>query len=707
MADSSFDANITTTGTDSTGAEVISIVQSNQVESSTVASNINTKGSVDASISNTSAGVQSNIITGGRGDTGPMGPPGPQGATGPAGPQGEQGLKGDTGATGATGATGPTGPQGVKGDTGPAGPANSLSIGTVISGTTPSATITGTAPSQTLNLVLAKGDKGDTGATGPAGTNGLDGKTVLNGTTDPTTEGVDGDFYINTSTNEIFGPKISGAWGSGTSLVGPAGADGSGTGDVTGPTSSTDNGIARFDGITGKLIQDSAVTIDDAGNITASGGFGSEGSFNIAANSGTDNIYVGYGTPSSLTGTFAAFADVYNGSFRNLRMYTNKVYDLADPTDAQDAATKAYVDAHAGSGDMVASTYDPNNIAADAFNMDNMRQGTTNHFISTAEKTVLDNTSGTNTGDQTNITGNAGTATKLAAARTIQTNVGSTSSASFDGSANVTPGITGTLAVGNGGTGRTTATTAYGLIAAGTTATGAQQTISPGTSGQFLKSAGATALASFATITESDVTNLTTDLAGKVNTATTVNGHALSANVTVSKSDVGLGNVDNTSDATKNSAVATLTNKNISDGSNVISYLTLSNPANFSVYAGGTVTVDSTNTVVIPFSTKEWDTGSNFSTSTNRFTAPISGYYDFVARVVFNSSSYNVQISLGVNGTVMKKGEYGPASGVLVTGRLKLNAGDYVTIIGFSSTSQGITAGQQNTFFQGSLYCAS
>jgi hypothetical protein len=32
---------------------------------------------------------------------------------------------------------------------------------------------------------------------------------------------------------------------------------GSGTGDVSGPASSTDNAIARFDGTTGKLIQDS------------------------------------------------------------------------------------------------------------------------------------------------------------------------------------------------------------------------------------------------------------------------------------------------------------------------------------------------------------------------------------------------------------------------------------------------------------------
>lgn len=40
-------------------------------------------------------------------------------------------------------------------------------------------------------------------------------------------------------------------------------------------------------------------------------------------------------------------------------------------------------------------------------------------------------------------------------------------------------------------------------------------------------------------------------LAGKVDTTTTVNGHALSSNVTVTASDVSLGNVDNTSDANK------------------------------------------------------------------------------------------------------------------------------------------------------------
>ena len=39
------------------------------------------------------------------------------------------------------------------------------------------------------------------------------------------------------------------------------------TGDVVGPASATDNAIARFDGTTGKLIQTSAVYIDDSGNL--------------------------------------------------------------------------------------------------------------------------------------------------------------------------------------------------------------------------------------------------------------------------------------------------------------------------------------------------------------------------------------------------------------------------------------------------------
>ena len=74
-----------------------------------------------------------------------------------------QGRKGDTGATGAT------------------GPANVLTIGSVTSGKVASATITGDAPNQVLNLVLEKGDKGEQGEQGKQGIQGEQGKQGIQG----------------------------------------------------------------------------------------------------------------------------------------------------------------------------------------------------------------------------------------------------------------------------------------------------------------------------------------------------------------------------------------------------------------------------------------------------------------------------------------------------------------------------------------------
>jgi hypothetical protein len=45
---------------------------------------------------------------------------------------------------------------------------------------------------------------------------------------------------------------------------------GAGAGDVVGPASATDNAVARYDGTTGKLIQNSVVTIDDNGGLFSS-----------------------------------------------------------------------------------------------------------------------------------------------------------------------------------------------------------------------------------------------------------------------------------------------------------------------------------------------------------------------------------------------------------------------------------------------------
>ena len=80
------------------------------------------------------------------------------------------------------------------------------------------------------------------------------------------------------------------------------------------------------------------------------------------------------------------------------------------------------------------------------------------------------------------IAGNAGSATKLATARTIQINLASTSAASFNGTANVIPGVTGTLPVGNGGTGQTN----LDNVTVGT-AKKVHTTVSSGTVGELVK----------------------------------------------------------------------------------------------------------------------------------------------------------------------------------------------------------------------------
>ena len=138
------------------------------------------------------------------------------------------------------------------------------------------------------------------------------------------------------------------------------------------------------------------------------------------------------------------------------------------------------------------------------------------------------------------------------------------------------------IAVTDGGSGRTTATTAYGLIAAGTTATGPEQTVAPAASG-FLKTTSTTALPAWTAIAQADVTNLVNDLSNKqpldsdlsaIAALAQANGSMIQSNgsawiaatptqvksaLAITKTDVGLANVDNTSDANKLISTATQT----------------------------------------------------------------------------------------------------------------------------------------------------
>ena len=122
--------------------------------------------------------------------SGPAGEPGRDGVDGKPGADGRDGQDGQDGRTpalswqgtalavdgvpgpdlrGPAGKDGRAGVDGSAGRDGAPGPAPSIKIGTVTSGITPSATITGTSPDLTLGLVLPKGDRGDKGETGAPG----------------------------------------------------------------------------------------------------------------------------------------------------------------------------------------------------------------------------------------------------------------------------------------------------------------------------------------------------------------------------------------------------------------------------------------------------------------------------------------------------------------------------------------------------------
>lgn len=173
------------------------------------------------------------------GASGPAGLPGQAGAAGkpgaagPAGPAGAAGQAGAAGAAGSTGATGATGPAGEQGATGPAG-----EQGVTGPAGAPGAAGPSGAPGPS-------GPAGERGPTGPAGLPGRDGNSIHNGSGTPDNSlGIDGDFYLNTTTFAIYGPKTAGTWPVGAqSLIGPQGPMGpqgvQGDPGVQGPAGST------------------------------------------------------------------------------------------------------------------------------------------------------------------------------------------------------------------------------------------------------------------------------------------------------------------------------------------------------------------------------------------------------------------------------------------------------------------------------------
>jgi hypothetical protein len=148
-------------------------------------------------------------------------------------------------------------------------------------------TVTGTWPNQTIAASGGSGSVTSVAATvpsifsisgSPITTSGTLAMTysgtalpVVNGGTGETSY-TNGQLLIGNTTGNTL-TKATLTAGTGITITNSTGsitiAASGGTGDVSGPASSTDNAITRFDSTTGKIVQNSLVTVADDGAITA------------------------------------------------------------------------------------------------------------------------------------------------------------------------------------------------------------------------------------------------------------------------------------------------------------------------------------------------------------------------------------------------------------------------------------------------------
>ncbi|MCA5004538.1 hypothetical protein [Sphingobacterium bovistauri] len=88
---------------------------------------------------------------------------------------------------------------------------------------------------------------GATGENGSNGNNGTNGKTILNGTTVPvSTIGTIDDFYYRTNTGDFYGPKTALGWGVATNLKGTNGKDGAPGSQILSGTAAPDTSLGRI-----------------------------------------------------------------------------------------------------------------------------------------------------------------------------------------------------------------------------------------------------------------------------------------------------------------------------------------------------------------------------------------------------------------------------------------------------------------------------
>lgn len=131
----------------------------------------------------------------------------------------------------------------------------------------------------------------------------------------------------------------------------------------------------------------------------------------------------------------------------------------------------------------------------------------------------------------------------------------------------------------------------------------------------------------------------------------------------------------------------------------------------FSAWTNAAVSLPDTTQTKILFQQKEYDTNSNYSTSTSRFQPTVAGYYLINACVGLNGATapaVNSVFGLIIywTGSVFKKGLEGPNRSASVSAVMYMNGTtDYVEIFGLHNYGAGKTTSstQDSSYFQGTL----
>ena len=266
--------------------------------------------------------------TGIMGNVGPIGERGPTGRTGPAGIMGKigpTGFKGELGNTGPTGlgATGPTGIKGEMGDTGPTGPTGLGATGpTGFKGEIGDTGPTGPTGLGATGPTGFKGEIGDTGPTGPTGPTGLQGEIGNTGPTGPT--GLQGDT----------GPTGPTGFKGEIGDTGPTGLQGE-----IGPTGPT--GLKGDRGPPGYFLNQMTTSLDMNSNKIINLLDPTEPNEGVTKNY-TDislNLLRAY-VDTQDNFKLDKAGDTMNG---NLNMNSNKITNLSNPSDPNDAIPLTYL----------------------------------------------------------------------------------------------------------------------------------------------------------------------------------------------------------------------------------------------------------------------------------------------------------------------------------------------------------------------------